>query len=227
MLSCKSCDRAILGAALACAACGALHHEGCHRTAGHCAACASAKPAVGVSVGGRDRACSLALLSSALAMVALVGAVMLTGAPPLALRPPPVQLPSSANAPVLNPYAEAHPRVTSVAGHWKGAIVGNDPHVSADLELSQDGLELDGMLHWYSNGSGRSERRVRGHLDPDRAVVMLHDVGPPLGQPNGTWRFCAVDYYLLDVRDNRLLGAYWSKECSDRARIALTFQGPR
>lgn len=201
-LSCKSCDRAIEGAALACGGCGALHHEGCHRTAGHCAVCASAKGAVAVSVGGRDRSRAVALLSASLALFTLVTGVMRV--------PPPVPGPVT-----------ARPASVDVAGRWHGAISGNDPRVIADLELKQTGNELEGELRWTSANSGRNVRTVRGHLVPDRGLVILRDVGMPVAEAAGGWRFCPVDHYLLDVRGDQLTGNYWSSECSDQARVLL------
>lgn len=223
-LSCKSCDRAIEGAALACVACGALHHEGCHRGSGHCAACACAKAAIPVSVGGREVARSAVLLAAGLAMLALTGAVMVQGAArgpdstSCSYRQPvAIQAPARA-APVL---VSARARATNVAGHFRGTISGNDPRVTADLALTQDGLAVTGVLLWDSPNSGHNERRVAGNLDPERGLLMLRDVEMPVAKANGAWHFCAVDYYLLDVTGDDLSGTYWSSACTDRARMRL------
>jgi len=210
-LACRSCERTILGAALACVACGALHHEGCLRTAGHCAACTCAKPAVPVSVGGRERNRAAALLSAGMALLALAGALALTNRP----ATPVVCVHLTPSAPV-----DAMP-AGSVTGHWRGTISGNDPSVTADVSLAQDGPRVTGLLVWTSPNSGRSHRRVAGFLDPDRHLLMLRDVEMPVAQASGSWRFCPVDYYLLDFQGDELTGSYWSTPCNDRARVRL------
>lgn len=213
MLSCRSCERTIQGAALACVACGAIHHEGCYGAAGHCAACTCAKPAVPVSVMGRERARTGVLLAAALAMLALVGAVMLQGhwtqpgPRPVGLKAAPVEVLDSNRV--------------NVTGRWRGNISGNDPRVSAEVALHQSGAEVSGVLFWSSPNSGRSERRVRGHFDRERRMLMLKDVEMPVAQANGAWHFCPVDYYLLELSGDDLSGSYWSAACSDRARVKL------
>ena len=210
-LACKSCERTILGAALACVACGALHHEGCHRTVGHCAACTCAKPAVAVSVGGRDRANAVAILAAGLAIFGLaMGVKALTYVPP-----PPPQLIEVHQAQDLRLVP------ATVAGRWVGTISGNDPSVTADIALTQSGTEVSGVLLWSSPNSGKNERRIAGHLDPDRRLLILRDVAMPNAQANGLWHFCSVDYYLLALEGSDLVGTYWSQACNDRAKMRL------
>jgi hypothetical protein len=227
-LSCKACERTIHGAALACVACGALHHEGCHRAAGHCAACTCGKPAVAVSVGGCERSRTLALLAAGLAIVGFAAALAVqarwpsrfdSGLAEVVRVREVVRVEAPASFTLTSPFQPAGS--DRVAGHWTGTIAGNDPRVTADVALQQVGREVMGLLVWTSRNSGRSHREVRGYYDPDRRMVMLRDVGMPVAQASGNWRFCPVDYYLLELKGDELSGTYWSTACADRARVAL------
>ena len=74
---------------------------------------------------------------------------------------------------------------------------------------------------WSSPNSGRSNRKVAGFYDAERHLLILRDVEMPLAQASANWRFCPVDYYLLDLAGDELSGTYWSTACRDRARVRL------
>lgn len=103
---------------------------------------------------------------------------------------------------------------------YEGMLRGNDPGVTAALEVCREGDALTGTLQWQSPHSGSNVRLVAGTMHGDE--MRLHDVKLLEAAPNPQWRFCTIDAYRLTVGDDGgLSGHYVSTACRDRAQVDL------
>jgi hypothetical protein len=157
-----------------------------------------------------------AIVAAVALLAAAVGLVAITcWAPPA--PPKPSHKRSAPPAPVA-----ARTGSIDVAGRWHGRISGNDPDVQTELTLEQQGRTVKGRLIWTSAASGVNQRDVAGFVDHARGAVIMHDVDLPVDRANQPWRFCKIDYYLLELKGERNLeGTYWSAACTDQAVVTL------
>jgi len=111
-----------------------------------------------------------------------------------------------------------------ISGHWVGLLSGNDPDVSAVIDLACPGENrITGTFLWKSKVSGTNKRAMSGTFDPDTNTLTLKDDGLVATSPKTQWRFCPIDKYELklskDLRE--LSGEYWSEACSDHGTLQI------